>query len=257
MSKLTNFLLEFMSPLELTSYLAAYYPLLSQAPKAPKGKHGRHVLVFPGFMAGDTTTAPLRHMLTKLGYVSHGWELGSNTGPTQELQAKIEILLQSLFRRYGKISLVGWSLGGLYARELARRYPHMVRQVITMGTPACHADPDELPPKLVQMAEYLTGQEFAELHEGFFKSGTANPSVPTTAIVSETDGVVKLSSALIEESRIHQNVWVRATHLGMGFNPAVLWVLADRLSKPISRWSEFRPPRNFLAKAFPAQKPPQ
>lgn len=256
MSKLTNALLELMSPLELTSYLATYLPLRQMAPKAPK-RHGRHVLVLPGFLTGDATTAPLRHLLSRLGYETHGWDLGLNRGPTQELQAKLQVLLHSLYEKHGKISIVGWSLGGLYARELARRYPHMVRQVITLGTPACHADPDELPPLLVQAAEYLTAQEFEELHAGFFKHGKSNPPVPTTAVYSKTDGVVNMNSSLIEESRIHQNVAVHATHIGMGVNPAVLWVVADRLAKPVSRWSKFRPPRNFLASAFPAQKPPQ
>lgn len=251
--KLRNLLLEGLSVAEATSFIAAYYPLIKTAPQA--GRHGRHVLVFPGFLTADITTAPLRSVLSGLGYETHGWDLGFNIGPTQELQARMEILLHALHRQHGKISLVGWSLGGLYARELARRYPHMVRQVITLGTPACHADPAELPPKLVRMAEHFTAQEFEELHKGFFKTGTANPPVPTTAVVSETDGVVGVSSALIEESRIHQNVRVYATHIGMGVNPGVLWVLAERLAKPTSRWARFRPPRNFFARFFPNQKP--
>lgn len=252
--KLRNFLLEGLIATEATSLLAVYSRLLRLAPKAPKN-HGRHVLVFPGFLAGDVTTVALRKTLSGLGYQTYGWEIGLNKGPTMEIQAKMEVRLHSLFRLYGKITLVGWSLGGLYARELARRYPEMVRQVITLGTPACHTETSDLLPVLVRLAEAFTGQAIDDLHAGFFKKGTCNPPVPTTAVYSETDGIVSAPLARIHEDRRHQNVKVLATHLGMGVNPGVLWLLADRLAWPVSRWQHFRPPRNLFAKFFPEQKP--
>jgi pimeloyl-ACP methyl ester carboxylesterase len=110
-------------------------PLLALKKHLPQGD-GHPVLVFPGFLASSRTTRPLRKFLADIGYRSHRWKLGYNMGYSYKLHYGMRDRVTELVERYGeKISLVGWSLGGVYARELAREMPDIVRQVITMGSP--------------------------------------------------------------------------------------------------------------------------
>src|SRR5580704_19669572 len=96
---------------------------------------GHGVLVLPGLLASDMSTTPLRRFLGWLGYDVHGWDLGRNVGPTDTVIAGLPHALEALAERTGgPVSLVGWSLGGIYAREMARHHPGQVRQVITMGS---------------------------------------------------------------------------------------------------------------------------
>lgn len=111
-----------MSVLEVRAFnervlMTAALPLLRRLPKGD----GHHVIVFPGLTAGDGSTRPLRHLLRDLGYHAHGWRLGQNLGPTHEILGGLGDLLERVHRRAGApITLIGWSLGGIYARELAR-----------------------------------------------------------------------------------------------------------------------------------------
>ncbi len=112
--------------------IAAASPLLRVI-----GRGDNHpVLILPGFLAGDSSTAPLRSILQSQGYWVHGWRLGRNLGPTQDVVDGLIDRLQDLHDRHQRpVSLIGWSLGGIYARRLARKWPDMVRQVITLGSP--------------------------------------------------------------------------------------------------------------------------
>ena len=121
--------------------LADLASLLLAAPglaAAPRGdRHG--VLVFPGLLAGDSSTVPLRAFLRWLGYDVRGWDLGRNHGPTEAVLAGMpRAVLDHAMRTGRPVSLVGWSLGGVYAREMARLHPRQVRQVITLGSPYRH-----------------------------------------------------------------------------------------------------------------------
>src|SRR5215475_15204524 len=123
--------LEGRALLELAALLPAY-PFLRRAPAGD----GHPVLVLPGFMASDFSTRTLRRFLRDKGYAVHGWKLGRNLGPSAATIGGMTARLQSLQARYGRrVSLVGWSLGGIYSRELARAMPEMVRQVITLASP--------------------------------------------------------------------------------------------------------------------------
>jgi len=116
---------------ELQAFLAAY-PLLQRAPRGD----GHPVLVLPGLAASDASTRPLRAYLTEQGYAAHGWKQGPNHGPRAGVEEGMQARLAELAERYQrKVSLIGWSLGGVFARELARRRPAQVRQVITLGSP--------------------------------------------------------------------------------------------------------------------------
>jgi pimeloyl-ACP methyl ester carboxylesterase len=184
---------------------------------APRGD-GHGVLVFPGLLAGDGSTVPLRGFLRWLGYRVRGWDLGRNHGPTEPVLAGLPRALFDHAERTGRpVSLVGWSLGGIYARELARRHPHHVRQVITLGSPYARANPSARP--------------------------WSRPiRVPSTSVYSRLDGVVAWQTCIEPETATHQNVEVRCSHLGFGVDPATLWLIADRLAVPAGQRVPFRPP---------------
>jgi pimeloyl-ACP methyl ester carboxylesterase len=116
---------------EFGAFLGAL-PLLSLAPRGD----GHPVLVLPGLVASDTSTGPLRSFLRNRGYAVSGWRQGRNLGLRDGVQHAMTDLVHELNDFHGrKVSLVGWSLGGLYARQLAKMMPDRVRSVITLGSP--------------------------------------------------------------------------------------------------------------------------
>jgi hypothetical protein len=218
-------------------YLAAA-PLLRRV--APRGD-GHPVLVLPGLMAADSSTRPLRRYLRRLGYHVHGWRLGRNLGPTREAVDGMGARLDELVARHGKrLSIVGWSLGGIYAREIAHRRPQDIRQVITLGSPFAMTDPGS-------SRATRTYERYADRHvDGgeLRRGGTAGRlTVPSTSIYTRTDGIVAWRSCLDEVGPHSENVAVIGAHVGLGHNPAALWVIADRLAQPEGRWRPFVPPR--------------
>src|SRR5215831_2622291 len=115
-------------------------PVLAAAPRGD----GHGVLVVPGLFASDSSTLPLRGFLRWLGYDVRGWDLGRNDGPTEAVLAGLPRAVLDHSERTGRpVSLIGWSLGGVYAREMARRHPRKVRQVITLGSPYALHDPKQ------------------------------------------------------------------------------------------------------------------
>ncbi|MDT4922919.1 MAG: hypothetical protein QOG01_632 [Pseudonocardiales bacterium] len=216
--------------------------------RAPRGE-GHGVLVLPGLLATDTSTRPLRRYLRGLGHTVWGWRLGRNLGPTQDILDGMPRALDLLAERTGSpVSVIGWSLGGIYARELARAHPAAIRQVITLGTPFALADPK-------QSRAHAAFRSRAHLHApGWTPSWNklAQPvPVPSTAVYSKRDGIVHWRSCIAPPSETHENVQVRCAHLGFGVDPATLWVVADRLAQPAERHAPFRPP-TLLRPLFPA-----
>jgi pimeloyl-ACP methyl ester carboxylesterase len=205
--------------------------------KSPRGD-GHPVLVMPGFIAGDSSTDPLRRFLKMLGYDAHAWELGRNLGPHaigrqgEKLMARFEEIHRETGR---KVSLVGWSLGGVMARELSRRAPDAVRQVITLGSPFTGDPMASKPTKLYQAITGEGGDNF----EARLKASSEPPPVPSTAIYSKTDGVVAWRNCVEEACPTTDNVEVHGSHCGLGVNPTVLYVIADRLAQPEGQWTPF------------------
>ncbi len=206
------------------------------------GRGDNHpVLVLPGFLAGDPSTAPLRSVLQSQGYWVHGWRLGRNLGPTAHIIDGLMERLRVLHDRHDQpVSLIGWSLGGIYARRLARRFPDVVRQVITLGSPF-RINPDDRsavsglydrlrPAHVVNRDDMLPGFEGGPL------------SVPTSAIYTRTDGVVRWWQCIESIGPQSENIEVRGSHSGLGFNPAVIYAISDRLSQPADDWRPFRAP---------------
>jgi pimeloyl-ACP methyl ester carboxylesterase len=227
---------------------AATLPLLAFAPRGD-----RHpVLVLPGLGASDLSTGTLRRWLRTLGYPVVGWELGRNRGPTEEVVDELPRLLERLHGQHGSpVSIVGQSLGGIYARRLALRAPAQVRQVITLGSPFAASRPE---PGSSAARAY---ERYRPLHStrriSAERGGLRRPlPVPSTSIYSRWDGIVPWRACLQQTGPTSENVAVRTSHLGMGLDPAVLWVVADRLAQPADGWRPFRRPTRFgLGVVFP------
>jgi pimeloyl-ACP methyl ester carboxylesterase len=210
------------------------------------GRGDQHpVLILPGFLAGDPSTVPLRSVLRGQGYWVHGWQLGRNLGPTQHVIDGLVDRLTTLYERHEKpVSIVGWSLGGIYARRLARRFPHMVRQVITLGSPF-RIDPDADRSAVSSLYDRLKPTHAITIDE-VLPGMEAGPSdVPATEIYTRTDGVVRWWQCLESIGPQRENIEVRASHTGLGFHPAVVYAISDRLSQPVDGWQPFRAPLGF------------
>jgi pimeloyl-ACP methyl ester carboxylesterase len=217
---------------EFAGTLAAW-PLLRMAPRGD----GHAVLVLPGLSAGDASTRLLRRYLADLGHEAHGWGLGRNLGPRPGVREALLDRLDRLHEASGRaVSLVGWSLGGAYARALALRRPQAVRNVVTLGSPIAG---DASSTRARRLYEWASGQ----------RSGTgprpyrAVPDdVPSTSIYSRSDGVVAWRASLQPEGPLAENVEVVGSHLGLGVHAPVLYAVADRLAQPEGAWKPFDPP---------------
>jgi pimeloyl-ACP methyl ester carboxylesterase len=221
-------------------------PLLALAPRGD----GHGVLVLPGLLAGDGSTRPIRRFLTAKGYDVRGWGLGRNVGPTQEIVDAMPGLLAGLVEETGgPVSVVGWSLGGIYARELARNQPELVRQVITLVSPFARHDVNQS-----RADAAFRRQSSRHVRSGLFRRGLLSQPilVPSTAVYSHADGIVDWRSCIEPSTAIHENVAVRSGHLGVGVDAAVMWLLADRLALPAQGWRPFRAP-TMLRPCFPEE----
>lgn len=193
---------------------------------------GHPVLVLPGFMASDTSTIPLRTFLRSKGYAVSAWDLGRNLGPTAAVMEGMPALLRRIVDNDGrKASIVGWSMGGIYARWLARNHPDRVRQVVTMGTPVRPAV--ERNSNASTLFDYLRPYH-EEGHPGLDDGVPLD--VPTTAIHTRSDAIVPWETCLIDPGAQSENVRVSGSHSGLGFNPAALYVVADRLALEVGAW---------------------
>jgi hypothetical protein len=209
-------------------------------PIAPRGD-GHGVLVLPGLLASDGSTVPLRWFLGWLGYDGHGWELGRNRGPTDAVLDGLPGALTTLAERTGgPVSIIGWSLGGIYARELAREFPELVRQVITLGSPFAQAEPGHTRADGVYRRRSSTHAASDRIPT---REAVAQPiDVPSTAVYSRHDGIVCWQDCIEPETALHTNVEVRCSHLGFGVDLATLWLIADRLAQPPGELRPFSPP---------------
>jgi pimeloyl-ACP methyl ester carboxylesterase len=221
-------------------------PLLALQPRGD----GHCVLVLPGWLASDRSTLPLRRYVKLLGYDVRGWDHGRNRGATVGNVAALQHRLAELAKSSGRsVSVIGWSLGGHFAYQLARRNPANVRQVITLGSPAAT---QWLGSKAVsRMADRLAGGPVCagSLPRPWNEDGPLRTLV--TAIHSRSDPIVAWRTSLVRPARKRQDVEVHGSHIGMAYNPAVLHVIADRLSQNPEHWKPFRP-TPLLRPLFPS-----
>jgi pimeloyl-ACP methyl ester carboxylesterase len=227
------------------AWMQAARPLLARAPRGD----GHHVLVLPGLMGDDRSTRALRWFLRDLGYQVHGWRLGTNV-PSPDIAARLEALLSRLHTADPRpLSLVGWSLGGIYARSISREIPESVRQVITLGSPfrrapgyESHAAP------MLRVGARLQGLRPADTRRG----GNDEPvPVPSTAVFSRSDGIVPWQACLDTQGGPHETLEVVGSHVGLGHHPAVMWAVADRLAQPEGRWRPMSVPPMWRTVLFP------
>jgi len=220
-------------------WMFEYGASLAAIPALSGAKRGdaHAVLVIPGFLAGDLSTDMLRRFLTFLGYRTYGWELGNNFGGVYAMRAKLHARLTEIAdRSAGKVSLVGWSLGGVYARDLALAMPQAIRYVITMGSPFAN---DLSATNAERLYELLSGESLATAEPGDLERLAGPLPMPTTSFYTKTDGIVNWQTCLVDESERAENVEVYASHIGLGVNPAVLWAIADRLAQPEGEFTPF------------------
>ena len=225
----------FRALMELVS--TKLFPLFK---KYEKNGDGHPVLVIPGFMGSGYSTGLLRKFINKLGYKSYDWGLDRNLANFEDLEF-LALKIDNLFDKHNKkVSLIGWSLGGVYARQLAKQKKEKVRQVITMGSPFNGANE---PNNARWLYEYIKKREgTAEVDEETL-ADLPNPApVPTTCIYSKEDGVIPWQVCMeLKEDAIHQNVRVHGSHLGFGVNFSVLHIIADRLQYHEGNWKHFEP----------------
>ena len=207
-------------------------PILSLAPRGD----GHPVLVLPGLVASDTSTRPLRSFLQNKGYAVSGWRQGRNLGLRDGVQQAMVDLVRELSDTHRrKISLIGWSLGGLYARQLAKMMPDRVRSVITLGSPFAGHPRATNAWRVYEMA---SGRRAEEDHR-FGGSLSQTPPVPTSAIFSRTDGICAWQGCMEKSSAQSESIEVESSHCGMGHHPAVVYAVADRLAQAEGQWKPF------------------
>ncbi|MDB5861861.1 MAG: hypothetical protein JWQ76_5550 [Ramlibacter sp.] len=206
----------------------------------PVAGDGHPVIVYPGLGAGAFTTTQLRSHLKNCNFAAHDWDLGVNTGPEADFDGWLAPLIErveALHASHGKrVSLVGWSLGGIYAREIAKLVPHAVRQVVTLATPHSSLGGGNHAGTFFKML----GGDTSRLTPALEARLRQRPPVPTTSIYSKSDGLVSWRGCLERSAPDVENVAVEASHLGMTSHPEVLRVVADRLAQPEGAWRPYR-----------------
>jgi pimeloyl-ACP methyl ester carboxylesterase len=199
-------------------------PLLATLPRG----NGAAVMLLPGYGASESSTAMLQAFLRLLGYSSHHWGLGRNTGNAARLLPRVYDRVREIAPKpHERVHLVGWSLGGYIARELAREYPSRIRSVITLGSPVIGG-----PKYTTVAARYRRAGHDLDAIEKLIDARYDRPlSTPVTAIFSRSDGIVAWEACIDRRSSCVEHVEVKTTHIGLGFCPEVYRIIADRLAR--------------------------
>jgi pimeloyl-ACP methyl ester carboxylesterase len=207
-------------------------------------------LLLPGFTASDRSTQLQRRVLRQKGYSVHGWGLGTNVGPHPHVLDGMRRRLVELSDRYSSpVSLVGWSLGGIYARELAREDPLRVRLVITLGSPYRFRAGDR--GHVSDMYAAVAPEHDPFPSRAMPEDEIPPLAVPATSVYTRTDGIVRWQACVEPVGRRRENIEVMGTHNGLGFNVAALYAVTDRLNQGRGPWTPFVPPP-YLRHLFPA-----
>ena len=216
---------------------------LSRAPQVT-GVDGHPVIIFPGMATGRISVSPLRRYCEQLGYAATDWGWGLNTGPQGDVSrwlAELAAHTADMLAPFDQsATLIGWSLGGVYAREVAKQLGSQVRQVITLGTPFNAAEDHT---RVGWIYRLLSGESPA-IERALSEQLRRAPPMPTTSIYSRSDGVVAWETCTHDAASLAtphvQDIEVNGSHLGLGWNPAVLQIVADRLAQDPQRWRPYR-----------------
>jgi pimeloyl-ACP methyl ester carboxylesterase len=208
--------------------------ILAAARAAPKGD-GHPVLLVPGFLRGDSYMQPLYRFLAARGYAVHHWRLGVNFGPTERALDGLEQRLDELVAQYGrKASLIGHSLGGALARQVAKQRPEDVRLLITLTSPIRVPTASQFEPLYRMLARW-----HSPASHGLYAGINEPPAVPVTAIHTLSDGILAWQSCLEAEGPQRENIEIQGPHSTMTRNPAAWRVIADRLAQPEGEWRPY------------------
>jgi len=227
--------------------MAALPWLLPMLAYAPRGD-GHPVLLLPGFMADEGTLVVLKLFLENRGYEVQTWGFGRNVGFSSRHAKALEQKIRYMHHKSDrKVSLVGWSLGGMFAMYGAHEAPECIRSVITLGSPVTFDPAGSQSPPLIKALYRLiahpmgTAAHVPHLRAKNLRRPKVLP-VPLSCIYSLTDGVVPPQEATIDgDPALHENIRVPGSHLGLGFNSLVFWIVADRLAQPEGQWQPFAP----------------
>jgi alpha-beta hydrolase superfamily lysophospholipase len=187
---------------------------------------GPKLMVIPGFLASDRTTLGLQRALAEAGYRVTGWGIGLNRGVTEDIVDRIGERVER-FAAGGKVILVGWSLGGIYARVVAQERPDLVAKVITLGSP--FAGDRRRNNNVWRLYEWVAGHPVND--PPIDKDPEAKPPVPTLAIWSRRDGIVSVSGARGEPGQRDAELELRCSHMGFAVSgkayPAIVRAVRD------------------------------
>ena len=227
--------------------LATLPTMLPALMAAPHGD-GHPVLLLPGFMGDESTLFALKWFLQDRGYAVQTWGFGRNVGfharHAQALEQKIRYLHHKSGR---KVSLVGWSLGGVFALYGAHQATECVRSVITLGSPLSIDPEGSRSPATVKalyrMIAHPLGPVAHVMQPRAKKMREMTPPpLPMSCLYTISDGVVPPQEATIAgDPALHENIRVTGSHTGLGFNAMVLCIVADRLAQPEGQWRPFKP----------------
>lgn len=218
---------------EAMSLGVSWLPLVATAQRGEP----HHVFVLPGFMGGDRSTRPLREFLRRLNYDARPWEQGVNRGDLQQFERTVELFSKLYAQTQQPISLVGQSLGGVYARQIAAVLPQAVRCVVTLGSPYQAMSSSAANRVVARLFREISGQTIERARE---RVPLAAPlEVPATSIYSRMDGIVGWQNCIEPESALSENIHIYASHAGMAVNPIILNLIADRLAQDPEAWCKY------------------
>ncbi|MBL1147567.1 MAG: alpha/beta fold hydrolase [Pseudomonadota bacterium] len=206
----------------------------------PRGNNDP-VIVIPGFLTGDAYMSSLAGKISDHGYNVYEWGGGMNTGASAEDVAALEAVLEKAYAENGnkKVSLVGYSLGGVYARELARKYPEKVDKVITLAAPISPAADDEKSlRRLENLYTLFHGDENPQDDAVFREALRTPPPVPVTSLLSAIDMFVLWQEALQPDTKLSENIPIGGGHVFMPFSTEVANIVLDRLAQPQDNWQK-------------------
>lgn len=220
-------------------------PLIKPWLTRSKTELAHAVLVIPGFTTNGRSTKVLRKALQSLGYDAHTWNQGINLGVRQELFDGVTDELDRLYKEYGgKVSLIGQSLGGIYARQLAKIRADKVSRVITLGSPV--NDPEGRGSHVSGLYKVLNPEQLGENTDTWpFIAWNLDepPPVPTTVIYSKFDGICHWRTCIQQgEHEQVENIEIVGSHIGMAINPVAQYVIAERLACSDTEWRPFKAP---------------
>ncbi len=227
--------------LDLASLFAAA-PFLSLSPRGDS----HPVMVLPGFMADDDSTWLLRQFLSRLGYVVFPWGQDRNMGASA--MGGYEPLVQEVLRIYRqhqkKVTLVGWSLGGVHALAVAHRAEYAIRSVITLGSPlnpprADGSDMTSIGRALQSAGQSINARPVPMPEQWRNLALKLSAELPVTSVFSRSDGVVPWQRSALEVAPRRENIRVVSSHIGLGFNASVYFALADRLAQAEGKFRAF------------------